>query len=271
MLPWRYSISAATALLLLILVACNTDEDNERQGSTSLNGLAQTQQEMTDAFTTQMAIIGSLEKSEASLQKTVAALEAKLLSNQDSQTAGDQRTANLSLDLTATSQVLSKVQEELSTLSLSLGDLRDSFLVTRLEVGVYGKSIDINAEAIATVKDSIKTLQGIQSATDADMFEVKDNLAQLTKTNQDIQTKIDDATPYASATNAYFDLSGAITQAAKSTATLSLQDAITKTGDIDLQTALDDWLKSTPVEESQFLNIFLDILGTKLYLALTSS
>ena len=271
MLRWRYTISAATAVLLLILAACNTEEDADSQDPTSLKELAKAQEDTTKAFTTQMALIRSLEKSEESLTKTMSDLEAKVLQGKGNQKTGDQRTANLSLDLTSTSQALAKAQEELSALSLGLGDLRDSFLTTRLEVGIHGESIDVNTKAIATLNKSIKTLQDTQAATDVDMLEVKDNLAQLTKTNQDLQTKIDDATPYASATNAYFDLAGAITQAAKSTATLSLQDAITKTGDIDLQTALDDWLQSTPVEESQFLNIFLDVLGTKLYLALTSS
>lgn len=271
MLRWRYTISVATAVLLLILAACNTEEDADSVGPTSLKELAKAQEETTEVYTTQMALIRSLEKSEESLRKSMSDLEAKLLQGQGNQKTGDQRTANLSLDLTSTSQALAKAQEELSALSLALGDLRDSFLTTRLEVGIHEESINVNTKAIATLNKSIKTLQDTQAATDVEMLEVKGDLAELTKTNQDLQKKIDDATPYANATNAYFDLAGAITQAAKSTATLSLEDAVAKTGDGDLKAAFDDWLNSSPVEESQFLNIFLDILGTKLQLALTAS
>ena len=271
MLRWSALLLVAATLLPGVLLACGSDDDEsgdaQPQAATSTGELAPAQQETAD---TQAALLGSLTEREESLRQALAGLEATLQTTQETLGAAGQRTTALGSSLSSAETALALAQEDLAALSLALSDLRDSFLTTRHEVGLNTDAIALNTAALQALQDEISTLQSAQAETAQGLAQVESDLAAMTTANQALQAKIDAATPYANATNAYFDLAGAVTQAAQSAASIALADAVTKTGDPDLQTALEDWLNATTLEQSQLLNIFLDVLGTKLRFSLVS-
>ena len=294
----RFLLSPALLLILLGSLACGSDAAQEEtsqrmealtQGLDSLQrnldalggeldalkGALATAQE--GLVTTQEALGARLAQGEASLTEGLAAAKTELATAQEqlaSLTTGESALqgslAGAQEGLASAQEGLAKAQEGLAALELGLSDLKDSFLLTREEVARNSTGVASNADKLEVLAREVAELRGTQEEAAQAITRLEEEIGRVSATNEALEARVTEATGYAAVTNAYFDYVGAVTQAARNTAILALRDAVARTEDPDLGAALDDWLNSSPVEQEQLLAVFVDILGTKLVLSLTS-
>ena len=251
-------------LLLLVVAACGSDDGSKSQDEleAALEQARLDRKTLTKRFETLEAQFATAQNdlvvAQQALQVTLDGLTGGLNALQ-----GDQKVSRtaLSADTSNLQTALATAQSELTDTGLSLDDLKSSFFLTRNEV-------ELNTRDVQSILDEISKLQKAQVSTADAVVALEGDLAGVKQTNLALQAKVNVATVYAETSEAYFNYATAITQAARNSALLALDAWVGRTQDSDLQTAFDNWVQASTLDEQQLLSVFLDVLGTKLLLAL---
>jgi chromosome segregation ATPase len=277
--PFLKAGFAALLIALLGVVACGSDEVPEEDPVVTLTqelevlrselGAAQ-----TNLISAQDALRDRFSLGEASLQENLSTVESNLMKAQGDLSSVVQEASTLESALTSTSQELAAAQGQITALERILSDLKDSFLLTRDDVTKNNASGAQNGEAVDTLAQELADLRSIiqsfQEETVQSIIELEAEISVVSAANQVLETRVVLAAGYARAAEAYFSYQSAITTAARNTAFLALEDAVSKARDADLENALNDWTSATTGAQDQFLGIFLEVLSTRLILSLTA-
>ena len=257
-------------LLLLVVAACGSDDGpgkSQEELEAALEQARLDRETLTKRFETQEAQFATAQSdlvvAQQALQVTLDGLTGGLSALQGYQKVSLGVRTALSSDTSSLQTALATAQGELTDTSLSLDDLKSSFFLTRNEV-------ELNSREVQSILDEISRLQKAQVSTADAVTALEGDLAGVKQTNLALQAKVNVATVYAETSDAYFDYATAITQAARNAALLALDAWVGRTQDSDLQSAFDNWVQASTLEEQQLLSVFLDVLGTKLLLALGS-
>ena len=279
--PFLKTSFAALLMALLAVVACGSDDvpkEEEDPVVTLTQELETLRRELGSAQTTltsaQEALRDRFSLGEASLQHNLSTVESNLTRAQAELTSVIQEAATLNSALTGTSQELVQAREQITALERALSDLKDSFLLTRDDVTKNSAAGAENKGAVESLAQDVSNLQSAlassQEETAQSIIELEAEISAVTAANRILGARVDLASGYARAAEAYFTYQSAITTPARNTAILSLRDAVVKARDADLEDALNDWLVATAASQDQLLGVFLDVLSARLILSLTA-